>query len=298
MDEQRQLLSEKLYEVYQNTGMNEIEQAEKEWWLPEYMQAIEEAWWTLDFKDKVDLEVKLADSFEKRIWDAQVAIAQLERINQSYEQALKNVAEWEWINAASQGILVAFQKLLDPRSVVRESEYARSSEWVSLWSRIEWKYDKITKWWAGVTVEDLKEFVDLSNEYIKWYAKTVKDKAEIVYKQADTYWLNIDNIVSPAVKDIYNWILPIKPDKIEYFKVWNTDETWFIKEYSDWKYIYHDWDNYYLQDIWKQHTQPWSKKISKAEAENYRPEKEQTIDEYYDYTNIFSDSPIDLSEFE
>ena len=66
--------------------------------------------------------------------------------------------------AASQMILVKFQKVLDPGSVVRESEYARSSSGQSVWNRI-------AAWGSGaqiggeLTKAQLESFANMAKEY-------------------------------------------------------------------------------------------------------------------------------------
>jgi len=76
--------------------------------------------------------------------------------------AEKNVSH----NAASQAILVTFQKILDPDSVVRESEYARSAEGQSLRHQIAGKYEQLIQGGAGVPIEELEGFVDLAQQWM------------------------------------------------------------------------------------------------------------------------------------
>jgi len=63
------------------------------------------------------------------------------------------------LNAGSQQILVTFQKILDPTSVVRESEYERSPQGQALLKHIEGIPQRITKGGPGVTVGELESFV-------------------------------------------------------------------------------------------------------------------------------------------
>lgn len=69
--------------------------------------------------------------------------------------------------SGSQAVLVTFQKILDPTSVVRESEYARSAEGQALFARIEGAYDKLTKGGAGVPVSELEKFAKLADEMVQ-----------------------------------------------------------------------------------------------------------------------------------
>ncbi len=69
--------------------------------------------------------------------------------------------------AGSQAVLVTFQKILDPTSVVRESEYARSASGQSLLSRMEGIVQTIAKGGAGVPVSELEKFSQLASEMLK-----------------------------------------------------------------------------------------------------------------------------------
>lgn len=67
---------------------------------------------------------------------------------------------------ASQGVLVTFQKILDPESVVRESEYARSPAGLAL---LDWLDGQIQKWsagGAGVPKEILAQMVQTAETLI------------------------------------------------------------------------------------------------------------------------------------
>lgn len=62
-------------------------------------------------------------------------------------------------NGASQAVLVTFQKMLDPESVVRESEYARSAAGISALQRVQGWRDRLLKGGAGVPKAQLAEMV-------------------------------------------------------------------------------------------------------------------------------------------
>jgi hypothetical protein len=66
------------------------------------------------------------------------------------------------MNAGSQAILVTFQKFLDPTSVVRESEYARSPEGISVANRIRGYVDRLTQGGAGVPLDELEKFARMA----------------------------------------------------------------------------------------------------------------------------------------
>lgn len=157
---------------------------------------------TLTGQDKVDLEVKLSKTFTQSSKELKIADFAASNINSAYEKALKDIQDDKGINAASQGILITFNKLLDPNSVVRESEYARSAEGLSLLGRIEGKYEQLKTGGAGLTATDLKEFVDLGNLFLQNYKDQARQSIALIDRQAKNYGLNIENIVPPeALKD-------------------------------------------------------------------------------------------------
>ena len=73
--------------------------------------------------------------------------------------------------AGSQAVLVTFQKILDPSSVVRESEYARSSSGLSMLERMRGAAEKLAKGGAGVSISELEAFARLADEAVSQFGK-------------------------------------------------------------------------------------------------------------------------------
>lgn len=63
-------------------------------------------------------------------------------------------------NGGSQAVLVTFQKILDPTSVVRETEYARSAQGISMLSRLQGMADRLQSGGAGVPESELAQMVE------------------------------------------------------------------------------------------------------------------------------------------
>lgn len=63
-----------------------------------------------------------------------------------------------------QVVLVTFQKILDPPSVVRESEFMRSSAGQALMARVQGAYERLVSGGAGMKAEELQKFADLARE--------------------------------------------------------------------------------------------------------------------------------------
>ena len=90
--------------------------------------------------------------------------------------------------AGSQAVLVTFQKILDPTSVVRESEYARSSSGLSVIERIKGATEKLGKGGAGVSVQELETFARLADEAVtKLGTGWLTQERERIGRFADAY---------------------------------------------------------------------------------------------------------------
>jgi hypothetical protein len=89
--------------------------------------------------------------------------------------------------AGSQGVLVTFQKILDPTSVVRESEYARSASGQSLLSRIEGAAQKLAQGGAGVPVQELEAFVKMAEQFARNQATAAKETQAQINAIAQEY---------------------------------------------------------------------------------------------------------------
>jgi hypothetical protein len=133
--------------------------------------------------------LKLRDRFVRETSAAQIVNTQLQLMKSSL-----TAAEQGNMAAGSQGVLVTFQKILDPTSVVRESEYARSASGQALLSRIEGAYDRLSKGGAGVPVSELKQFVTLAEQFARNQAESAKATKQQIDAIATEYGLKPENI--------------------------------------------------------------------------------------------------------
>lgn len=84
------------------------------------------------------------------------------------------------LNATTQTIISAFNRMNDPGSTVRESEYARTPEGQSFLQRLEGKAQSIREGGPGVTPASLKEFVDLAQVFDQRATSSIsKERARI-----------------------------------------------------------------------------------------------------------------------
>lgn len=89
--------------------------------------------------------------------------------------------------AGSQAVLVTFQKILDPTSVVRESEYARSASGQALLARMKGAVEQLQKGGAGVPVSQLEKFAQVAREMAKGTRGHLDATKERIGKVADRY---------------------------------------------------------------------------------------------------------------
>lgn len=68
------------------------------------------------------------------------------------------------LNAGAQDIIATFNKILDPGSVVRESEYNRSPSGLALEDRVKGWIEQLQKGGAGVPLVELERFARLAEE--------------------------------------------------------------------------------------------------------------------------------------
>jgi hypothetical protein len=92
--------------------------------------------------------------------------------------------------AGSMAVLTTFQKILDPLSVVRESEYARGPAGLSLLNSIQGMYDKYTKGGAGVPVAELEKFVALARQFAKNQRDSTAQTVESINSIVEEYGIN------------------------------------------------------------------------------------------------------------
>jgi hypothetical protein len=104
---------------------------------------------------------KLADKWTK----SNTAVKEMNRQFQLMQTGLSRFKQGDKLGG-SQAVLVTFQKILDPTSVVRESEYARTASGLSLMSRLEGYMDKLQQGGAGVPQADLSAMVQTAKQFL------------------------------------------------------------------------------------------------------------------------------------
>ena len=106
----------------------------------------------------------LQKSLQRNTQGAREVQRQYDVMKSAYDRFVRGEATD--LNATSQAIITTFNKILDPTSVVRESEYARSPEGQSLIDAISGRIAALSQGGPGLTPASLKEFVDLANVFV------------------------------------------------------------------------------------------------------------------------------------
>ncbi|MCP3684689.1 MAG: hypothetical protein GY861_18635 [bacterium] len=147
--------------------------------------------------DKIDLELNL----QKRAKGRTDTYTDLRRkgdtIDAGYNAFVKAAKDGQDLNAASQAVILTWNKILDEGSVVRESEYARTGEGQSLINQIEGKLAQWEQGGAGVTEETVKSVYDLSKTLIDNSFASEANSLAPLFNTANQYGLDQDIIFSP-----------------------------------------------------------------------------------------------------
>lgn len=97
-------------------------------------------------------------------------------------------------NGGSQAVLVTFQKILDPTSVVRESEYARTAVGQSLLNRLEGYTERLAHGGAGMTEGELSQMVQTAGEFVTQLKSHTAGQRQRIENQAKKRGLDLGSI--------------------------------------------------------------------------------------------------------
>lgn len=126
---------------------------------------------------------------------------EMARQSQLIQQSYNNIESGGDRSLNTQAIVTSFNKILDPSSVVRESEYDRTAAGQSLLARLEGKVQNIAAGGAGVTPATLKEASDIANEYLKGAKKSIETQNARAREMANQFGLNPDFVTSTGQID-------------------------------------------------------------------------------------------------
>lgn len=116
-----------------------------------------------DFDKQFNRGFKVAEQFKKEplikdFSEIQRAVSNMDAAFELFKQ------DPESFVAIDQALITSFNKLLDPGSVVRESEFARTAKSLGFSSRLIGSIDKLSKGGAGLTGQDREALVTMAKE--------------------------------------------------------------------------------------------------------------------------------------
>ena len=113
-------------------------------------------------KEQLAMVRQLSDDWRETTKPMQGLLDQADRMSIGLR-----MAQGAQMLAGSQAILISFNKLLDPTSVVRESEYARSATGQSALETMRGFVDKLKEGGAGVTLKELESYKEFGEQVVQ-----------------------------------------------------------------------------------------------------------------------------------
>jgi hypothetical protein len=131
-------------------------------------------------------------SLKKTTQTNTAAARELQRQNSILQQTWNRFQSGEAkdLNGTTQAIITTFNKILDPTSVVRETEYDRSAQGQALISSILGKMAAVQQGGPGLTPQSLKELVDLGATYTSNAQTSIDTANRSAQEEAEYFGLN------------------------------------------------------------------------------------------------------------
>lgn len=146
------------------------------------------------FENATTLRKEFAASPEVKTW-GEISV-QVGRLGEAMKE-LGAMKPTDSKVAIDQSLITIFNKMLDPASVVRESEYARTSQDISLLNRLKGKWDKIQSGGAGLTDEERRAMFNLSRKFAHVARKKYDKHKEYYSGVAKRNSIRVDDVVTP-----------------------------------------------------------------------------------------------------
>lgn len=147
----------------------------------------------LNTGEQVSTELKMSDDWNqisKKVQDQNSAYAQM-------QVAYTAARSGGNLKAGAEAMTVLFQKILDPGSVVRETEARRPVEFAGLSGRIEGAWANLKYGGAPITLDDLTKYVALANEMTRAAALGLEDRRLQLAQTATDRGLDPNHVVPP-----------------------------------------------------------------------------------------------------
>lgn len=112
-------------------------------------------------------------------------------------EALKESKTTNNFVATDQALITLYNKMTDPDSVVRESEYARTSSDLALWNKVKGKMSKVIAGGAGLSQGDREALVKMGGKFMDVAQRKYKSRLNEYKGYLFNYGLNPDTYLKP-----------------------------------------------------------------------------------------------------
>jgi hypothetical protein len=145
------------------------------------------------FRNTLDLSKQYtANTKAARLVDTQYGVMETALANYNRNPTIEGLAP------TTETVITTFNKIMDPGSVVRESEYARSTRGQSLLRDIEGRAKALARGGPGLTPQTLAEYVSLARVFRDEYQQSAEAEKQRITSFAESAGLDPNMIVGGA----------------------------------------------------------------------------------------------------
>lgn len=155
---------------------------------------------TFSAKDVISNETGLRKEFNGLpvVKDFQSVRNSFNQVTKSAQEAADKGKDGKSKSAADQVLIVAFNKMIDPGSVVKEGEFARSTQGQSVINALKAKADAAVNGGVGLSAEDRKAIVDVTQTLYRDYLALYNQTANEYRSYAGDFGGNADKVAKLA----------------------------------------------------------------------------------------------------
>ncbi len=150
----------------------------------------------LAFKNQVDKSTIVTD-FRLTKLQSQRLDEALNEAGIDADEITGEMLDPDTLIAVDQALITIFNKMLDPTSVVRESEYARTPQDQGVMSRLKGKWGKIKEGGAGLTDTERQGIARMARRFFKLTQERARQEATNIRRIAEENNLNPRDILGP-----------------------------------------------------------------------------------------------------
>lgn len=125
---------------------------------------------------------------------------------QVMEKALEKSKTTKNFVAIDQALITLFNKMTDPQSVVRESEYLRTPENIGIYNRLLGKVEKLRSGGAGLTSDEREALVSMAKEFFNVYGQYYSNAEEEFRQHEENMGLSPGSVVPKKNKSKFTII--------------------------------------------------------------------------------------------